>query len=589
MASSREALVVPGEHVYHVGSLATPDRAEQITAEVALRHAAVRLFVDRASATNASFALTDGNASTVVEICRRLDGIPLAIELAAPRVKMLSPEQILSRLNDRFRILTEGARTALPRQQTLRATIDWSYDLLSVSEKTLLARLSVFAGGWTMEAARAVGADESIDGDVTFDALASLVDKSLVSVDFAHVEPRYKLLESTRQFAAGKLAEDGEDACRRRHTGYLLQLFERADESWPTMPSGAWLEAVEPELENLRTALQWGFGGDGDRALAVTLFAFTGQYWIQLSLQGEFRRWLKVAMANATDRLPPRIEGRIRLLHAQAGSPGDPVFIESALRAVALARDAGEPELLGRALTHACYLQSRCDDAAARSHLVEAEQVLRPLGRTKALAGLLNVLGGTHQLRGDLEASRRCYAEAIEIARERDDWLGYAAPSFNRVDDAFNAGEIDAAIVEASHLVEQSRQHRALGLLGLMLFYLGDYLLAADRPDEARTIGIDGIRLNRSLGRSAPVNACIETVALATSLQGDHERAARLAGYVGAFYRSVQFVRGSTQQRTWDRLMTTLREHLAPGDLERLESEGAGWTEDRAVNEATKD
>ncbi len=350
------------------------------------------------------------------------------------------------------------------------------------------------------------------------------------------------MLESTRQYASEKLAATGANSCRCRHAEYLLQLFERWDQTWSTTPSGIWLETAKPELENLRAALEWGFGVDGDRALVVTLFAFTGQYWIQLALQGEFRRWLKLAVANPTERLPARIGGRVWLAHAQTGSPADPVFIESALRAVALAREAEEPELLGRALTYACYLQRPRDEVAARSHLVEAGRVLRPLGTTKALANMLNVLGGTHQLRGDLDASRRCYAEAIEISRELDDWLGYAAPSFNLVDDDFNAGRMETAIVEAGNLVEQCRQRRGLGLLGLMLFRFGDYLLAADRLDEGRSIGVEGIRLNRSLGRSAPVNACIETVALATALGGLHERAARLAGYVGSFYRNVSFV-----------------------------------------------
>ena len=162
------------------------------------------------------------------------------------------------------------------------------------------------------------------------------------------------------------------------------------------------------------------------------------------------------------------------------------------MRAVALAREAGEPGLLGRSLTHAAICRGRATTDAAHSHLAEAEQVLRPLGRTKGLAGLLNVLGGTLSLHGDIQASRRCYAEAIDISRELGDWLGYAAPSFNLVDDDFNAGHVEAAIVEAGHLVDQCREHRGLGLLGLMFFYFGDYLLAANRPDEARPSGSKG-------------------------------------------------------------------------------------------------
>ena len=588
LASSREALAVPGEHIYHIGSLATPDGAKPEKSGAALCYAAVQLFVDRASATNARFALTDENASTVAEICRRLDGIPLAIELAAPRVKMLSPEQILNRLNDRFRILTNGSRTALPRQQTLRATIDWSYNLLSASEKTLLARLSVCAGGWTLEAAREVGSGAPIDDDVIFDALASLVDKSLVSVDFAQAETRYKMMESTLQYALEKLGERSECVFRRRHAEYMVRVFEKAELAWPTTPTGVWLETYEPELENLRAALEWSFGPNGASELGVTLFAFTGQYWIQVSMQREFRRWLNLATAKVSDQLPALVAGRLWLSHAQAGTPGDPVTIESAMRAVALARAAGDPGLLGRALTHAAYLQRPRDSEIADSHIAEAQKVLRPLGRTKWLAGLLNVLGGSLNLRGDIQSSRRHYTESMDIARELGDWLGYAAPAFNLVDDEFNSGQVEAAIVEAGKLVEQCREHRGLGLLGLMFFYFGDYLLAANRQVEAKSIGIEGIRLNRSLGRSAPVNACIETVALAMALDGAYERASRLAGYVKAFYQNVSFVRGPTQQCAWKRLMTVLDEKLGRGSAEQLMAEGAMWSEDQAINEATK-
>jgi hypothetical protein len=318
------------------------------------------------------------------------------------------------------------------------------------------------------------------------------------------------------------------------------------------------------------------------------LFAFTGQYWIQVSMQGEFRRWLKLAAAKVSDQLPPRVAGRIWLSHAQAGSQGDPVFIESAMRAVALAREAGEPGLLGRSLTHAAYLQRPHDAAAADSYTAEAQEVLRPLGRTKWLAGLLNVLGGSLNLCGDTQASRRCYAESVDISRELGDWLGYAAPSFNLVDDDFNAGHLEAAIAEAGKLVDQSREHRGLGLLGLMFFYFGDYLLAANRQGEAKAIGIEGIRLNRSLGRSAPVNACIETVALAIALDGACERASRLAGYVKGFYQNVSFVRGPTQQRTWERLIAVVNEKLGPGRAEELMAEGAAWNEDQAIIEALK-
>jgi predicted ATPase/class 3 adenylate cyclase len=218
LASSREALGLAGERIFHVPSLGLPETMG--TLDAVARSEAVQLFVERATAAQARFSLSEQNAGAVADICRRLDGIPLAIELAAARIRLFTPEQIAARLNDRFKLLTGGSRTALPRQQTLRALIDWSYDLLPESEKALLRRLAVFAGGWTFEAAEAV-----CDSDDLLDQLGHLVDKSLVAVaDFAG-EARYRLLETVRQYAREKLFDAGETGdARARHLAYFVRL-----------------------------------------------------------------------------------------------------------------------------------------------------------------------------------------------------------------------------------------------------------------------------------------------------------------------------------------------------------------------------
>ncbi len=203
LATSREPLRAAGEHNYRLPSLSVPSPAiRQLDATTARAYGAIVLFVDRARAADYDFALTDENAPIVAEICRRLDGIPLAIELAAPRVKLLPVKAIAERLDDRFLILTSGDRTALPRQQTMRAAIDWSYNLLAAPERRVFERLSVFAGGCTFAVAAAIcRSEETADTDAVFDVLASLVDKSLVVVDLEGFEPRYRLLESFRQYA----------------------------------------------------------------------------------------------------------------------------------------------------------------------------------------------------------------------------------------------------------------------------------------------------------------------------------------------------------------------------------------------------
>jgi predicted ATPase/class 3 adenylate cyclase len=252
IASSREALGIDGENAYRVPSLSLPNLKDGLS--TIEKSEAVKLFAERAAATLSEFKITEANAAAVAQICQRLDGIALAIELAASRVKLLKVEQIAARLNDAFRLLTGGSRTALPRQQTLRALIDWSYNLLSAEEQTILRRLSIFMGGWTLEAAEYV-----CDNPNMLDLSTHLVDKSLVSVDLEHGdEPRYYLLETIRQYAREKLAEQGEsEGIRNRHMEYFCRLIERLEPRLRGPDQIVLLDRLEMDLDNLRAALEW--------------------------------------------------------------------------------------------------------------------------------------------------------------------------------------------------------------------------------------------------------------------------------------------------------------------------------------------
>lgn len=224
---------------------------------------AIRLFVDRAATARPGFAINTQNAAAVVQICRRLDGIPLALELAAARIKVLTVEQITARLDDRFRLLTGGSRTALPRQQTLRAMIDWSYSLLSESERLLFRRLAVFVSGWTVEAAEFVCADESLDGYDVLDLLSHLVDKSLVLAEPGDDKNRYGRLETIRQYSREKFAESDEvERVRDRHLAYYLQFTERIEQDMQQHDAYFWTQSVASEKDNVRAALEWGLAVD---------------------------------------------------------------------------------------------------------------------------------------------------------------------------------------------------------------------------------------------------------------------------------------------------------------------------------------
>ena len=261
LASSREGLGIAGELAWHVPSLQVPNPKDRLPVQQLTQYESVKLFVERATFAQPSFSVTDANAPAVAQICYRLDGLPLATELAAARVKALSVEQIAARLDDQFRLLTGGSRTALPRQQTLRALIDWSHNLLGEAERTVLRRLSVFAGGWTIEAAEAVGAGEGVDGSDVLDLLTQLVNKSLVMFEERTGQARYRMLETIRQYAREKLVESGEnEAVRDRHLSFFVRLAEEAAPELLGKDVKAWLDRLEREIENVRMALDWAKG-----------------------------------------------------------------------------------------------------------------------------------------------------------------------------------------------------------------------------------------------------------------------------------------------------------------------------------------
>ena len=259
LATSREALSIAGEQAWRVPSLVLPATKAEVSLDSATKSDAVRFFVDRAQAVAPHFALTPANVPTVVRICQRLDGIPLALELAAARMKLLSVEQISARLDDRFQLLTGGSRTAVPRQQTLRATIDWSYDLLSDEERRLLRRLAVFTGGCSLEAAEQVcGGNESSEG-ATIELLSHLIDKSLVAVEDEDNERRYRLLETVRQYSRDRLFESGEaEGLRDRHLHFFERLALEAEPELLGPDHVAWARRLTADHDNLRAALEWG-------------------------------------------------------------------------------------------------------------------------------------------------------------------------------------------------------------------------------------------------------------------------------------------------------------------------------------------
>src|SRR6266478_1935874 len=342
LATSREPLRVAGEYIYRVPSLDVPAEDPQDMEDV-FRYGAVRLFVSRAHAAEPRYVAEGPVLAATAAICRRLDGIPLAIELAATRIEGFGVAGVAARLDDRFRLLTGGSRT-LARQQTMRATLDWSYDLLSESERVVLRRLGVFVGPFTMDAASAVAAGVDIPASEVADSVANLVGKSLLSTDVGGAIVHYRLLETTRAYARDKLLASAEfDQCARRHAEYYRHLLQHADAELETRTTAGWLAAYRPQIGDVRAALDWAFSPSGDVGVAVALTAATVPLWTHLSLLSECRTRVEQAIANLGPQMPsdPGRDMRLylalghALLHTRAS--GGPEMNTALMKAVELA------------------------------------------------------------------------------------------------------------------------------------------------------------------------------------------------------------------------------------------------------------
>ena len=487
LATSRETLGLAGEATYRVPSLSLPDPRQLPGASDLLHYEAVRLFADRAALSQPGFAVAAHNAATLVAICRHLDGIPLAIELAAARVRALSVEAIASRLGDRFRLLAGGTRTALPRHQTLRAAMDWSYDLLPESERELLQRLAVCAGAFSLEAAQAVGAPDDGDGLGVLDLLTHLVDKSLVTVDQQASDVRYRLLETIRQYGREKLVESGgADAAARRHRDFFLALAARAEPELARAAQMTWLDRLEADHDNLRAALEWSLAQPGDDA-ALRLAVALAPYWHARGYLSEGREWLDRARAQEDPRTPSL---RLRTLIAVAR--------------LAFAQD---------------------DFARTKTLMDEALPLARAADDRRSLALALGWLGHANWHVGDRAQAAVFCEESLTLARTVDDpWT--AAVVFVEV--------ATVAVHEGDHhkaapLIEESLQRfRTIGDaagVAYCLYQLGGLALTRSDLQRAAALIEESLTLQRQLARKPSVAASLGRLGRIALLQGRYDHA----------------------------------------------------------------
>src|SRR5207244_3598104 len=422
LASSREHLRVAGESTYPVPALAAPDPYEKFIHTTLTQYEAARLFIDRALAARPAFEISQQNAIAVAEGCHRLDGIPLAIELAAARVRALPVGTIASRLSDRLRLLAGGDRTALPRQQTLRALIDWSFDLLGEQERTLFRRLAVFAGGFTLEAAEAVSAVGDLANSDVLDVLTHLVEKSLVVMEGE--SGRYRLLETVRQYAQERLSESGEeDEVRTQHLQFHVALVESAMPELVGPEQGAWLSRLDLERENILSAHAWCDRAYGGAETGLRLVYAVKLYWISRGLLGLRYRVTVEALSRAAHEPS---SARCRALfgagqlacfmgrYAEARR-----YLEESLT---IARDIGDRRRIAAVLQPLGVASlAQGDPATARGYAAEALEMARELGNKRELATALNVLAAIHRVEGRLDVAEPLYENVVALARELGD------------------------------------------------------------------------------------------------------------------------------------------------------------------------
>jgi len=547
LASSREPLHLTGETSYPLPSLALPDRHRTITPAALTQYEAVHLFTDRAVAAKPAFQVTQENATAVIEICHCLDGIPLALELAAARVRVLSVEQIAARLSDRFRLLTGGDRTAMPRQQTLRACIDWSYDLLSEPERTLLRRLAVFAGGWTLEAVEAVGAGGAIDASDVLDLTSHLVDKSLVALE-AEGE-RYNLLETVRTYAQERLVESGEeDAARARHLAFHLALAEAASPELDGPDQAAWLARIDAERENLLAAHAWCDRARDGAALGLRLVHAAHPYWFIRGLMGLGHRVTLAALARPGTQA--RTLDRSRGLFEAGQLCGFMGRYEEAKalleESLAIARELGDRFRIAKALQPLAMTASGLGDrAAARRYVEEAVELARALGDKRELATGVNGLAQLHRVEGSLDLAEPLYEQAIALARDVGD-----------------------------------REKVAIALLNLAMVWIGRGAGA-----RAHAALAEAVTLALALGSKPVGQGALDVATGLAAWQDEHGRAARWFGSAQAQMAQTGLQRDPTDQAFLVPLVDRSRTALGASAFAAAERGGSALGYDEAIEE----
>jgi non-specific serine/threonine protein kinase len=631
ICTSREPLRIGGETIYRVPSLSAPHPAQatQMSVEELTNYEAIQFFVDRARAVQPNFEITQENAKAIAQLCYRLDGIPLAIELAAARVKALSVDKIAARLDDRFRLLTGGSRTALPRQQTLRAAIEWSHDLLPTlppAERALLRRLSVFVGGCSLEAIESVCVDDQVNESDVLDLVTQLVDKSLLIMDDRGSESRYLLLETIRDFAREKLREANETSIfQARHFAHYAELARFANSKLKLIGAeqNSWLNRLEADLDNLRAGLE--FAIEMDPHQAIKMAAHLGEFWDRRGHFSEGRLIFRRFIETHSEKLDGALDECLMWDGVLATRQGDYEAAKQSLnKSLLLSRANENQNVVARALhCLATIAHTQGDDERTSHYLVESLEVFRQLDDKGGIADSQNLLGKIAWDKGDLVGARNLLEEGLAMFRAIGDEQGIAKSLGRLGGIAFSQGDHLAA---QNYLEESLAMRKAIGDrkgvafalsgLGAVAWMRGNYEQAHKYYEDclpiAREMGdkditahaLDGLgnvacsqrdfsfasacfeecmSIRQTMGNKEGITNCIDGFARVALGQGRFERAACLFASVQNLRASIQAPLVDAEQAEFEKAVAKTQTNLDQDAFDAAWSKGSEMGFDEVI------
>jgi predicted ATPase/DNA-binding winged helix-turn-helix (wHTH) protein len=586
VATSQVVLGIAGETIYRLDPLALPPMpdASRSTADAIAAYGAVQLFTARARAADRRFRLDDANAASVAAICRTVDGIPLALEMAAARLPLLGIDGLRDKLAEPQKLLTTGPRNGPTRHRTLEAMLEWSYGLLEVEEQCLFRRLGIFRGSFTLEAALTVGGESQLDEWSLTDLLGRLIDKSMVVVGTGD-PPRYRLLETLRLDAGARLRTSGErDIVAERHAVQYIQQFDRSDLDWQRMQHDAWIAAYASELDDARAALDWAFSDPARTSLAVALAGRAGRLWHWLGLTREGQQYVDRAVDLV--HAETSIVDTARLLATSATlwrEPDRRRAMRTSEKAIILFRLVNDPERLGLTLTvlGADRIYFRQFEEATVA-LEEARQLLAGSPNIKALISINIGLARVASIGGDKSIAKRYYFGALDLTDKESSPEFWSLILMNLGVVFFEEGDIERSIEYTTEAMHICRQRVNSIFLGEPLYNLATYLALSDRSVEARRYAREALWLLEQRG-GVWLRGLLELWALLAAFAEQYQEAAKLEGFVDADYAASGEIREPNEQTVHSRILKILAATLSKDELANLHSEGASWTAKQAV------